>query len=381
MQEGDQLNSNHIALLNAVSNVMKSITSSIPICPPPLRLLCEVMKISVARKFPKFSARSVAGFLFLRFFNPVIVAPDKIISNVRPESRRKLILVSKVLQNIANGLEFGDKEEFMKITNPFIVSKFEAVESFVDELSKSSKDVRLESASPCEMSDQDVLYSLNFMYTLVYNDQRKIMPLTENEAIRNSLFEAFAEIGTPPLYAVAKKEETQQHASKNESFIGYAEFLKRSETVDFSAIAALNAVFLAGQDSMKRPIVVVMIERFSVKQINMDDLFLYIIKIMDPIVEKDYVLIYVHTNIDSSKRPSLGWLKNAYTVFNRKYKKNLKELYIIEPSWWLKVLVSCFKPFVSTKFWKKLHYIGRIEEISSEIEHFDISKLTSRTLL
>jgi hypothetical protein len=54
---------------------------------------------------------------------------------VRPESRRKLILVSKVLQNIANGLEFGEKEEFMKLTNEFIISKMGVVENFIEELS------------------------------------------------------------------------------------------------------------------------------------------------------------------------------------------------------------------------------------------------------
>jgi len=34
--------------------------------------------------------------------------------------RRKLILVSKVLQCLANGVEFGEKESFMMVANKFI---------------------------------------------------------------------------------------------------------------------------------------------------------------------------------------------------------------------------------------------------------------------
>jgi hypothetical protein len=42
------------------------------------------------------------------------------------------------------------------------------------------------------------------------------------------LYEAFVELGEPPIYTISKKELTQsQHASKNESFVGYAEFLNR----------------------------------------------------------------------------------------------------------------------------------------------------------
>ncbi len=44
------------------------------------------------------------------------------------------MLVSKVLQNLANGLEFGSKESHMITLNPFIVETLPAVYAFFDRL-------------------------------------------------------------------------------------------------------------------------------------------------------------------------------------------------------------------------------------------------------
>jgi hypothetical protein len=43
-------------------------------------------------------------------------------------------LISKVLQNISNQVEFGDKEEYMTPLNPFISSHFELMQNFFDKL-------------------------------------------------------------------------------------------------------------------------------------------------------------------------------------------------------------------------------------------------------
>jgi hypothetical protein len=65
----------------------------------------------------------IGGYIYLRFFNPVIVTPDAMnIITTKPNriQRRNLILVAKVLQNLSNGLLFGDKEVYMKVLNQYI---------------------------------------------------------------------------------------------------------------------------------------------------------------------------------------------------------------------------------------------------------------------
>lgn len=49
-----------------------------------------------------------------------------------------MILVSKVLQNLANGVEFGSKESHMVALNDFILENMPTVHSFFDNLTVSS---------------------------------------------------------------------------------------------------------------------------------------------------------------------------------------------------------------------------------------------------
>lgn len=50
----------------------------------------------------------------------------------------------------------------------------------------------------------------------------------------------------------------------------------------------------------------------------MNKFLLYMIHLMDPLVEQDYIIIYIHTPLNSQHRPSISWLRNAYSIFNRK---------------------------------------------------------------
>lgn len=57
---------------------------------------------------------------------------------ISPGVRRGLVLVSKILQNLANGVEFGYKEAHMAILNPFIIEHLSVVHTFFDKLTVRS---------------------------------------------------------------------------------------------------------------------------------------------------------------------------------------------------------------------------------------------------
>lgn len=135
----------------------------------------------------------------------------------------------------------------------------------------------------------------------------------------------------------------------------YNEYLLKAAQGNYGNIESLRAIYTVGTDSVNRPVVLLLAHKLNVKNLDMEQLLLYIIRIMDPIVTSDYVLIYYHAAL---AYPSFSWLKTAYTIFNRKYKKNLKQLYIVQPSRWFRLIAGCFKPFLSTKFWNKLVYVN-----------------------
>jgi len=122
------------------------------------------------KRFPDSYHKSIAGFIFLRFFCPAILSPD---SNgittgthrppataapkkkgldrrsharsplfplpttpvpVSPDRRRPLVLLSKTIQNLANEVLFGQKEQFMLPANAFIEANKERIHQFFDEI-------------------------------------------------------------------------------------------------------------------------------------------------------------------------------------------------------------------------------------------------------
>jgi hypothetical protein len=80
------------------------------------RVVWQHLHKKVKQYFPDSALKLVGGFLFLRFFCPAILAPHNfglVDEPPCPEAQRHLTLVTKTLQNLANGMRFGTKEPYM----------------------------------------------------------------------------------------------------------------------------------------------------------------------------------------------------------------------------------------------------------------------------
>ena len=62
-------------------------------------------------------------------------------------------------------------------------------------------------------------------------------------------------------------------------------------------------------------------------------------------------------------RRRFGYIRRIYNSLTRKYKKNMQGLYVIHPTLMLKTFFTFARPFVSSKFWRKLHYVHSIDEV------------------
>jgi neurofibromin 1 len=106
-------------------------------CPGEFKQLCAHIKAVIEKKFPEFIYKAIGSFIFLRFFNTGITVPETyglMSTPPNPVARRQLILLSKVLQNLANGVKFGSKESFMTKLNGFITANQEKLKGFYDRL-------------------------------------------------------------------------------------------------------------------------------------------------------------------------------------------------------------------------------------------------------
>ncbi|MGH0191047.1 UNVERIFIED_CONTAM: hypothetical protein FKN15_055758 [Acipenser sinensis] len=141
LEKNDDVNINLTFLLNILSELVEKIFMAAEILPPTLRFMYGCLQKSVQQKWPEnttMKTRVVSGFVFLRLICPAILNPRmfNIIAADPPSSTaaRTLTLIAKSVQNLANLVEFGAKEPYMKGVNPFIKNNKHRMIMFLDEL-------------------------------------------------------------------------------------------------------------------------------------------------------------------------------------------------------------------------------------------------------
>lgn len=137
---------------------------------------------------------------------------------------------------------------------------------------------------------------------------------------------------------------------------------------NFDDITNYGIVGVAGDDKFARKIITIYACRLpSNKTFNYAKFLRYLLQTLDRYVENDYALVYFHQGLNSDNKPSLSWLWQAYRAFDRKYKKNLKELFIVHPTPFIRIVLQIFRPFLSAKFGRKLHYINQLDDLKTHL--------------
>uniref|UniRef100_A0A8C3SK92 Rho GTPase-activating protein 8 n=1 Tax=Chelydra serpentina TaxID=8475 RepID=A0A8C3SK92_CHESE len=132
----------------------------------------------------------------------------------------------------------------------------------------------------------------------------------------------------------------------------------------------INCVCLPGDDNSGRRVITFSCCRMPPShQLNHSRLLEYLRYTLDQYVENDYTLVYFHYGLNSRNKPSLNWLQSAYKEFDRKYKKNLKALYVVHPTNFIKILWNIFKPLISHKFGKKITYLNYLSDLREHLKY------------
>ncbi|KFY44765.1 hypothetical protein V495_03267 [Pseudogymnoascus sp. VKM F-4514 (FW-929)] len=134
----EELQRNTLQLRVVAKVFIDDICSSAPNIPISFRNICSIISSSVMARFPDAKFTAVGAFIFLRFFCPAIVAPDVegLISTApSKEMRRGLLLIAKIIQNLANNVLFGAKESYMFPLNDFLTQNIYEVTAFLRAIS------------------------------------------------------------------------------------------------------------------------------------------------------------------------------------------------------------------------------------------------------
>jgi len=156
--------------------MLKSILASLKDCPMEFRIMCHFLQQECTKRFPDSQYISVGGLFFLRFFCPSILAPDVAglvaADALAPNTRRALVLITKILQNLSNNIQFGQKEDYLGDFNVFITKNLVLLHKFFDELVQVNMESNIKNslALPEEVMQTDMAT----IHSLLVKDLSKV---------------------------------------------------------------------------------------------------------------------------------------------------------------------------------------------------------------
>ncbi|CXI73450.1 rhoGAP GTPase, putative [Plasmodium berghei] len=148
-----------------------------------------------------------------------------------------------------------------------------------------------------------------------------------------------------------------------EILLEYEKLLKKSQSENFDELYNTDLLKTIGKDGYGSHIVL-LIPCFIISSgADPEKTLRYVIMTLDPIVKENYVLVLCETHTNWLSNMVYGYAKQWYDTLPRTYKKNLKKLYLVHSGFFSKSLLTILTPFVSTKFWKKVEYIEKLEDL------------------
>eukprot|EP01087_Luapelamoeba_hula_P003797 TRINITY_DN1364_c1_g1_i6.p1 TRINITY_DN1364_c1_g1~~TRINITY_DN1364_c1_g1_i6.p1 ORF type:complete len:802 (-),score=89.12 TRINITY_DN1364_c1_g1_i6:88-2493(-) len=133
MPEAADKKINTLQLWLTAQKIFSAITRSFDILPADMREVLAYVHDEVAGVVPGEEFKALGAFLFLRFFCPALLAPQYfglLEEAPLPTAQRQLILLAKVLQNLANDTLPGIKEVYMARLNEFITNNQEDLRNY-----------------------------------------------------------------------------------------------------------------------------------------------------------------------------------------------------------------------------------------------------------
>ncbi|KAL7712784.1 Ras GTPase-activating protein [Entamoeba marina] len=224
LAKNENIGTNLAALCLMCKEIINDIVKSQFDVPIEIRTICSVLWQNCLKYYKEDKELPyiiVGGFLFLRIFCPAIASPENfglvgIETKVSPFARRKLILITKVLQNTANQVTETQEvtiRKTLQFSKDNIIglkeyNRYISTQTVV--LTYSDKDT-----SKFIAIEQVKMFKLFAMHQILYQvsieSERKNK--TEDASARKTLEEVFDIIGTPPFLVTKKTNKSDREQS------------------------------------------------------------------------------------------------------------------------------------------------------------------------
>lgn len=230
--------------------------------------------------------------------------------------KRGLMLMSKILQNIANNVEFS-KEQHMLPFNDFLRQHFEAGRQWVTEITtECGPDDQINNLS--FISDVNV----HALHRLLWNHQEKIgdylSSSRDHKAVGRRPFDKMATLLAylgPPEHKTISDSQWNSMDMTSTKFEDIMTKHNMSEKDEFKSIKSLNIFYQAGTSKAGNPVFYYVARRYKIGETNGDLLIYHVILSLKPYCHKPFELVidFTHTCADNRFRVSCHLLLVIFT--------------------------------------------------------------------
>ncbi|XP_017855685.1 PREDICTED: neurofibromin isoform X1 [Drosophila arizonae] len=338
-------------LIALTQKVFDAIINSSDRFPPQLRSMCHCLYQVLSKRFPNLLQNNIGAVgtvIFLRFINPAIVSPQElgIVGKQVPSSaKRGLMLMSKILQNIANHVEFS-KEQHMLCFNDFLRDHFEAGRRFFIQIASDCETVDQTSHSMSFISDANVLA----LHRLLWTHQEKIgdylSSSRDHKAVGRRPFDKMATLlaylGPPehkPVDSHMMFSSYARWSSIDMSSTNFEEIMVKHqmhEKEEFKTLKSMNIFYQAGTSKSGYPVFYYIARRYKIGETNGDLLIYHVILTLKPFCHSPFEVVIDFTHTCSDNRFRTEFLQKWFYVLPTVAYDNVHAVYIYNCNSWVR---------------------------------------------
>ncbi|RYP11554.1 hypothetical protein DL765_007743 [Monosporascus sp. GIB2] len=338
-----------------IDDICASYTS----IPPSFRKICSIISAAVKPRFSEAKYTAVGSFIFLRFFCPAIVAPetDGLVSTPpSKELRRGLLLIAKVIQNLANNVLFGAKEPYMYGLNDFLTQNIYKVTTFLREISVPPKDNEVPAAD-FEAYDFGSCVALHrFLYDHWDHVRQRVMSQERRDNLRSPteiargrspvlepLRALITNLGPPPLAVTWNRPQIATNDPC--AYSRFQHFMLRNAFRSTESFITSRAVYDGGESKVRTTftlclleftdlpkdglsIICVILRHIDQGSIDYDTLLYCYLKIASRLWHKPFGLLIDATCYPGNNEPQDDLFKKLDLLSPAELSENLTRIYV-----------------------------------------------------
>ncbi|ENH72793.1 Neurofibromin [Fusarium oxysporum f. sp. cubense race 1] len=355
----EELQKNALQLRIVAKVFIDDICASSSNIPPAFRKICYTISNAVMPRFPDAKYTAVGAFIFLRFFCPAIVAPEVegLVSTApSKEMRRGLLLIAKVIQNLANNVLFGAKEPYMFPLNDFLTQNIYHVTTFLREISVPPN--QLEVQGTTESFDFGSCVALHrFLYdhwdhvrqTLI-SRERKDYGKTSGDVVRGRspvlepLRNLIANLGPPPLAVSWNRPQVSSNSPP--LYSRFQNFMLRNAFRSTESFLTARAVYDGGESKDGLSIICVILRHIETESIDYDTLMYCYLKIASRLWHRPFGILIDATCYNGRNEPQDDLFKKLELLTPSELSQNLSRIYVYNMN---SAFKRCFRRLLRTE--------------------------------